>query len=168
MNHLPSANFTIHSPSPIMPDLKCTCGTAIPVELWDAGSDKRCPICNTLIPVPSLDELKRLSGDLHPELNDWEKLLHAVEHREAPFHGICHECGVANATMEVPVEISVMEERHVDDDSPVSITPFGVKLQVAGSTESWKSAAFPLLFCDQCYDRFASSFQARTVLQRSC
>ena len=37
--------------------------------------------------VPPLDVLKRLAGDRHPDLNDWQKLVVAIEESEEPFDG---------------------------------------------------------------------------------
>lgn len=148
-----------------MPILRCACGTDIPVEFWHAGVDKSCPRCSAIVSVPSLDVLKRLSGDRHPGLSDWQKLLYTVEHREEPFHGMCHECQNAPATVEVPIELSIMDERVVGDESPVMLTPFGIRLQAPESTERWKLATFPLLFCDRCFEQFRSSFGFRVVIR---
>jgi hypothetical protein len=58
-----------------MPKISCPCGGELRVEYWHAGSDRESPKCQADVSVPPLDVLKRLGGDLHPELNDWEKLV---------------------------------------------------------------------------------------------
>jgi hypothetical protein len=150
-----------------MPQVECNCGASVSVELWDAGTDKSCPKCGQAVRVPSLDALKRLSGDKHPFLSSWQKLARASELREEPFDGRCHGCKGTDADVEVPIELSVLSVRHVDDAPPVLITPVSVQLNVPGGTEEWSSVVFPLQLCHDCHGRFVRSFRWRTLLQWS-
>jgi hypothetical protein len=115
--------------------------------------------------VPSLDVLKRLAGDRHPDLNDWQKLVVAVEDFEEPFDGRCLGCGSAECRFLVPLEIAILDERHLDDDSPIGVSPHGLELRVSGGSETWKAVHVPLRFCPDCYSRFLATYWKGTLLQ---
>ncbi len=148
-----------------MPEINCECGGTLLVELWDAGVSKTCQKCGASVRVPPLDVLKRLSGDKHPHLNSLQKLVRACELREEPFHGVCHGCNNSEANMEVPIELSIMTVRHIDDESPITVTPFSVGVTIPGSMEQWYTYVFPLQLCHRCHDSFVSSFRRRTVVR---
>lgn len=126
--------------------------------------EKSCPVCNASVNVPSMDDLKRLGGDRHPEFDDWQKLAYAAEHAEEPFHGVCHGCGYSDVKVIVPIELAALVERHLDNDSPLDITPLCIGTKLSGGTETWKTIVFPLMFCDSCYSSFRWSFWKGTAL----
>lgn len=143
-----------------MPELICQCGAAVPVEIWQAGTVRSCPQCGAGIDVPDSMTLKRLQGDEHPFWSDRQRLEHAVETGEEPFHGECHVCGVEQAQMEVPIEVSLMMQRDIEDERPpVVVTPLFVHFSVARSTEYWETIRFPLLLCHGCYSSFIRSMR---------
>jgi hypothetical protein len=148
-----------------MPAIPCPCGNQIQVELWHAGSRQECPRCHAELIVPPLDVLKRLAGDRHPDLNDWQKLVVAIQDGEEPFDGKCLGCGSAECRFLVPLEIAVLDERHVNDDSPIGITPLGIVGKVSGGSETWKRVLAPLTFCPDCYSQFRAAYWKGTVLQ---
>jgi hypothetical protein len=148
-----------------MPNIPCPCGGEVQVEYWHAGSEQECPKCHADVSVPSLDVLKRMDGDLHPDLSDWQKLVVAIGNSEPPFHGPCLGCGDSTCQFIVPVRLAVLEERHLDEDSPVGITPIGVEVQVSGGTEIWKAVQIPLRFCPGCYRSFNASYWRGAVLR---
>jgi hypothetical protein len=149
----------------IMPEIACACGRTVKVELWHAGSRQECPNCRREVDVPSLDVLKRLAGDLHPELNDWQKLVVAIRNQEQPFDGSCVGCGVTECSRLVPVRLSVLSERYVSDDSPLGISPLGLEVQVSGGSEVWLSITIPFRFCPECYSAFFRSYWRGTVVR---
>jgi len=148
-----------------MPEIACACGRPVKVELWHAGSRQECPNCHREIDVPSLDVLKRLAGDLHPELNDGQKLAVAIQNAEEPFHGPCIGCRVPECRWLVPVRLSVLNERYLTNDSPVGISPLGVEVQVSGGSEVWQSVTIPLQLCPDCYRRFSRSYWTGSVIR---
>ncbi len=148
-----------------MIDLPCACGNNVQVELWHAGLDRECSGCGAKVAVPPLDVLKRLSGDLHPNLDDWQKLVVAIETGERPFDGPCVGCHDVHCRYVVPVRLSVLHERHVDDDSLVRLSPVSVELKLPGGEETWRNVVIPLRLCTSCYDDFRNSYRKGLLVQ---
>jgi hypothetical protein len=148
-----------------VPDIECACGHPVKVEFWHAGGRQECLNCHRDVDVPSLDVLKRLAGDLHPGLNDWQKLIAGIQNQEKPFDGSCIGCGGTECSRLVPVRFSVLSERYVSDDSPLGLGPLGMDVQVSGGSEVWQSLTIPFRFCPACYSTFSGSFWRGTVVR---
>ena len=148
-----------------MPPISCSCGNQVQVEYWHAGSQQECSRCHAEVAVPSLDVLKRLDGDLHPNLDNWQKLMVAIKDSEQPFDGTCIGCGSAECRFLIPLEIAILDERHLNDDSPIGVTPLGIELRISGGSETWKAVRAPLRFCPDCYPRFRATYWKGTLLQ---
>lgn len=138
--------------------VECDCGKRIRVELFNAGTTKVCPSCNSEVSVPDSITLKELSGDKYPFLRPIEKIQQALRNAEPPFDGLCHVCSDVDADHQVPITFNVMVERHVEDDGGIRPTITGkVELYAAASEELRQSTTFPLLLCTQCHAQFQSA-----------
>ena len=143
--------------------VECGCGIKLRVELFEAGTTKLCPSCKSEVRVPSSTKLKELSGDKYPLLRPIEKIQQALSNREPPFDGQCHGCDEDQATYQVPVTLSVMVERSVNDEGGLRPTVTGNILLYTGAAEElWQSTTLPLLLCPRCHLRFqAANFRAK-------
>lgn len=135
---------------------ECECGKLLRVKLFEAGTKKTCPFCQTNVTIPNSTKLKELSGDKHPLLRPIEKIRQTCQLGESPFDGTCHQCQKSLATFQTPCTLNVMVERHVADHGGIRPTLTGVKLAVGASEEFWQATTFPLLLCQQCQSQFLS------------
>ncbi len=147
--------------------VECDCGRKIRVELFHAGSEKRCDSCNKTVLIPSTTELKELSGDNYPLLRPIEKILRTLEEHEPPFDGICHHCDEADAKFAIPISFDVMVERYVKHDGKIRPTiRGGIALEAAEYEEVRQELAFPLLLCGECHTEYQSSKQTAALKNR--
>lgn len=138
--------------------VECDCGKRIRVELFQAGSEKRCDSCNKSVPIPNTTDLKELSGDKYPLLRPIEKILRTLEEHEPPFDGVCHHCDEADAKFAIPISLDVMVERYVKHDGKIRPTiTGGIALEVAESEEVRQEFTFPLLLCCECHTKYEST-----------
>ena len=137
--------------------VECHCKTKIQVELYEAGSQKTCPTCKSIVAIPNTNVLKEMTGDKYPLLRPIEKILRTLSEHEDPFSGQCHGCQAVKASYQIPITLNSLVERRVDDDSPIRLTMLGEIKLVAGKTEEiWQTTTFPLLLCEQCHEEFKS------------
>jgi len=142
----------------------CPCGRQIPVELFQAGTSVTCNECQRTVDVPSMSDLKELSGDTHPFMSAIEKVRATLLACEPPFDGHCQQCQSNVATIEIPVALSIMVERHVQDDGGIRITPMGgIVAHVGASEEWWEELNFPILVCESCLNKSSSQFSLLSV-----
>jgi len=128
------------------------------VHIARVGLDITCPRCNTVLDVPSLTQLKKMSGDEDPLLNDWQKLLRSIEERTAPFDGTCQKCNCEPPSVLMEIELSVLEERILDDENaPIGLSLGGISLEASGGVESWQRVVIPHFLCKGCYREFSST-----------
>lgn len=143
----------------------CACGNAIPVELFQAGTQVKCGQCGTEITVPNSITLKEQSGDKHPFLNSIEKLRQLRNSGDPPFDGTCQGCGETEALWEIPASMRILTERILDDDGGIRPSATGgVKFVVSAGEEVWRVVRIPLLLCTNCHelleaDRRAAKFR---------
>ena len=139
----------------------CVCGLAVKAELYEAGTEKQCPSCQSLLRVPSSVKLREMSGDRTPFLSPLRKIRRAADHADSPFDGRCHFCHKSSADFQIPMTIHVMAERAVsgdDDDSWIypRLLHF-VILLIRTQKEEWEATNFPLLLCNSCFEQFQRS-----------
>ena len=140
----------------VMPEqfsLPCNCGAQVRVEITDAGSDVRCSGCHAPLRVAPLSKLRELAGSIDPYGGAWQRLCCAVENRIQPFADQCQRCSQP-ASVEVPLSITRIEERHLTSDGGVTAGMLGLQLEVAGGEVVVSTVTIPLLHCRKCQSRF--------------
>lgn len=135
--------------------VSCSCGQKIKVDLFQAGTTAKCPVCDRAVSIPGSTKLKELAGDPYPHLNHFDKLVAALERHESPFDGTCHGCQQADADCQIPIRFDVMVERHLeDDDGGIRPSLTGLAVVVSAAEEQWKSITIPLSLCSDCRRKF--------------
>lgn len=145
---------------------ECSCGHQLPVELFEAGTQKICPKCFIAVRVPDTVRLKKSAGDPYPLLSARQKLLWTLESGESPFDGTCHDCRRANAVFETACRLEVMEQRVVDEDQN-RIYPNltgGLTLKKAAAEEQWFTWDIPLHLCKNCQRQFRTDRRYHRII----
>jgi hypothetical protein len=143
--------------------IECDCGKRARVELYEAGTDKRCEACQRTVRVPDTITLQQSSGDNYPLLRPLEKILVTLNAGEPPFDGLCHHCETREAGFVIPARLRILVERQMKNDGGFRPTINGsVKLVASAAKEHWKEVWFPLFLCDDCErEYFADQNRAR-------
>ena len=137
--------------------VECGCSRKVPVQLFQAGTNISCPGCRKTLAVPGTSRLQQQAGDNYPLLSPIDKIYRTLENREAPFDGICHACGAHPAEIAIQLQLKHLQERDLDNDGGVTVTPLGIRLVVAGGVEHWRILKFPLLLCQHCHKEYEHS-----------
>ena len=137
--------------------VNCSCGARVPAETWDCGLDKTCTSCGGAVRIPDLITLKSLNGDRYPGLSAIQKIKRTVELLEPPFDGFCHVCGHNRASQSRQVTLHFLQERVIENDGGIRLTPLGVSLEVGGTIEYRQQILFPFHLCNQCHVEFERS-----------
>lgn len=147
--------------------IECDCGKRARVELYEAGTDKRCEACQRTIRVPDTITLQQSSGDNYPLLRPLEKILVTLNAGEPPFDGLCHHCETREAGILIPVKLQILIERFMKHDGGIRPTiTGGIKLVAAAAEEHWKEVWFPLLLCSDCQKEYIEDREQRKRKRR--
>lgn len=135
--------------------VECVCGERVAAKLFEAGTTKACQKCLSNVRIPSSLKLQESAGERFPFLSPIQQLRQAVDLQSAPFDGSCQSCSNKNASVCVPVVLSIMDERHVSSDDVIRPTVLGgAKFVVPAAVEHWARLRFPLNLCDRCHSQF--------------
>jgi hypothetical protein len=135
----------------------CACGQRVPIELFQAGTQVKCPACQDTVLVPGSGKLQELAGDRYPYLSPLDKIVATAANREPPFDGVCHYCRKAAAEFESAVCLDLVVERHQQYEGEIRLRVGEIEPAAPAGAEFRRSLAFPLSLCLPCRQRFETA-----------